>query len=86
LKALEMVESGQVEGGLVSYGDLSDEQKMNAWIVPSRMHNPIKQAMVAIKGGDAEASAKWMKFMESDTAKNVLMSSGYGITNVEVVK
>jgi molybdate transport system substrate-binding protein len=85
-KALEMVESGQVEAGLVSYGDLSDEQKSKAWIVPGRMHNPIKQSQVALKGGNAAAAQKWIKFVESDTAKNVLMSSGYGVTNVEEVK
>jgi len=84
--ALEMVESGQVEAGLISYGDLSDDQKSKAWIVPGRMHNHIQQSQVALKGGNATASQKWIKFMESDTAKNVLISSGYGVTNVEKVK
>ena len=85
LKTLQMVESGQVEAGLVSYGDLSDDQKSKAWIVPGRMHNPIKQAQVALKGGNVAAAQKWIKFIESDTAKNVLISSGYGITNVEEI-
>ena len=84
-KALEMVESGQVEAGLVAYPDLSDEQKTKAWIVPSRMHDPIRQAQVALKGGNIEAAEKWIKFLETDTSKNVLMYSGYGITNVEEV-
>jgi len=84
-KALQMVESGQVEAGLISYGDLSDEQKSKAWIVPSRMHNPIKQAQVTLKGSNLAAAGKWIKFTESDTAKNVLISSGYGVTNVEEV-
>ena len=84
--ALGMVESGQVEAGLVSYGDLSSDQKSKAWIVPGRMHNHIEQSQVALKGGNAEAAQKWIKFMESDTARNVLISSGYGVTNVEKVE
>ncbi len=85
MKAYEMVESGQVEAGLISYGDLSDAQRSQAWIVPSRMHNPIRQAQVALKGGNAQASEKWIKFVETDTGKNILISAGYGVTNVEEV-
>ncbi len=85
LKAYEMVESGKVEAGLISYGDLKEGQTSQAWIVPSRMHNPINQAQVALKGSGPEAS-KWIKFMETDTAKNILISQGYGVTNVEEVK
>lgn len=85
VKVLEMVESGKVEAGLVSYGDLSEDQRSQAWVVPSRMHKPIKQAQVALKGSGPDAQ-KWIKFIETDTAKNILISSGYGVTNVEEVK
>lgn len=85
VKVLEMVESGKVEAGLVTYGDLSEDQRSQAWIVPSRMHKPIKQAQVALKGSSPDAQ-KWIKFIETDTAKNILISSGYGVTNVEEVK
>ena len=84
-KVLEMVESGEADAGLVAYGDLSDEQKSVVWIVPGRMHEQIRQALVALKGGNAAASQKWIMFIESDTAKNVLISSGFGVTNVEEV-
>jgi len=85
VKTLQMVESGEVEAGLIAYADLSDEQKTKAWIVPGRMHNPIKQSQVALKGGNAQAAQKWIKFIETDTARNVLISSGYGITSVEEI-
>lgn len=85
-KALEMVESGEIEAGLVSYGELSDEQKSKAWIVPGRMHNHINQSLVALKGSNSAMAQKWIKFMESETVKNMLISSGYGVTNVEEVK
>jgi len=85
VKTLQMVESGEVEAGLIAYADLNDEEKTKAWIVPSRMHNPIKQAQVALKNGNAAASQKWIKFIETDTARNVLISSGYGITSVEEI-
>ena len=85
LKAYQMVDSGQVEAGLISYGDLKEGQTSQAWIVPSRMHNPIKQAQVALKGSGPDAQ-KWIKFMETDTAKNILIFSGYGVTNLEEVK
>ncbi len=85
LKAYEMVDSGQVEAGLISYGDLKEGQTSQAWIVPGRMHNPIKQAQVALKGASSNAP-KWIKFMETDTAKNILIFSGYGVTNLEEVK
>ena len=85
LKAYEMVDSGQVEAGLISYGDLKEGQTSQAWIVPGRMHNPIKQAQVALKGSGPNAE-NWIKFMETDTAKNILIFSGYGVTNIEEVK
>lgn len=85
LEAYQMVDSGQVEAGLISYGDLKEGQTSQAWIVPGRMHKPIKQAQVAVKGASPEAS-KWIKFIETDTAKNILISQGYGVTNVEEVK
>jgi len=85
VKTLQMVESGEIEAGLIAYADLSDEQKSKAWIVPGRMHDPIKQGQVALKGGNAVASEKWIKFLETDTARNVMMSAGFGITNVEEV-
>lgn len=84
-QVLEKVESGEIEAGLVAYGDLSDEQKSKVWIVPGRMHKHIEQSLVAIKGGNALLSQKWIQFMESDTVKNILISSGYGVTNVEKV-
>lgn len=84
-KALEMVESGDIEAGLVSYGELSDEQKSKAWIVPGRMHSHINQSLVALKASSPALTQKWIKFMESDTVKNILISSGYGVTNVEEV-
>lgn len=86
MKAYEMVESGQIEAGLISYGDLSEGQRSQAWIIPSRMHNPVRQAQVALKGGNAQASGRWIKFVETDTGKNILISTGYGVTNVEEVK
>ena len=85
LKAYEMVDSGEVEAGLISYGDLKEGQTSQAWIVPGRMHKPIKQAQVALKGSGPNAQ-KWIKFMETDTAKNILISSGFGVTNIEEVK
>lgn len=85
-KVLEMVETKEADAGLVAYGDLSDDQKSVAWIVPGRMHSKIMQSLVALKGGNAVATQKWIKFVESDTAKNVLISSGFGVTNVEEVK
>lgn len=84
-KALEMVESGEIEAGFVAYGDLGDEQKSVVWIVPGRMHKHIEQSLVAVKGGNPVLSKKWIQFMESDTVKNILISSGYGVTNVEKV-
>jgi len=85
-KVLQMAESGEVDAGLVAYGDLSDELKSKAWIVPGRMHSHIEQSMVALKNGNAAATKKWMMFIESDTAKNILISSGFGVTNVEEVE
>lgn len=85
-KVLKMAESGEVDAGLVAYGDLSDELKSKAWIVPGRMHSKIEQSMVALKNGNAAATKKWMMFIESDTAKNILISSGFGVTNVEEVE
>jgi len=85
VKTLQMVESGKIEAGLIAYANLSDEQKSKAWIVPGRMHDPIKHAQVTLKGGNAAASEKWIKFLETDTSRNVMMSAGFGITNMEEV-
>ena len=51
----------------------------SAWIVPETLYEPIRQdALILDKGKDNPAAAELMRYLQGDTAKNIIRSYGYG--------
>lgn len=75
--------SGNAELGFVALSQIMQDGKItsgSAWIVPPRLHQPIRQeAMVLDKGKDNPAAAAWLNFLKSDAAKKLIRSYGYEI-------
>ncbi|MFA6014438.1 MAG: molybdate ABC transporter substrate-binding protein [Gallionellaceae bacterium] len=50
------------------------------WLVPSVMHNPIRQSAVLLSGAkDSTAALAFLAFLKSDKAKKVIFSFGYEV-------
>jgi molybdate transport system substrate-binding protein len=75
----QFVATGNATIGFVAASQIVDHQG-SAWIVPERLHEPIKQdAVLLAKGKDNEAALALMKFLKGDKARAIIRSYGYGL-------
>ena len=78
-QAFQFAFSGNADLGLVAYSQaLSPNmrgQQGSVWLVPSELHQPIKQDMVILS--DSMAALEFASFMKSATVRDILLSSGY---------
>jgi len=77
-QAFQFVFSGNADLGLVAYSQAMSTNlrgKGSVWLVPSELHQPIKQDMVILR--DSTAAEEFAAFMESDTVRDILLTSGY---------
>ena len=82
-QAHQFVATGNAELGFVALSQVMRDGKLSegsAWIVPSTLHQPIRQDAVLLDKGRGKAAAEaWLKFLRSDKAKAVIKSFGYEI-------
>jgi molybdate transport system substrate-binding protein len=77
-KTLKLVETGNADAGFVAFPDLDPGQAARAWLVPSRMHKPIKQAAVLLtRARDSNSANRWMQYLLSDSARRMIRDAGY---------
>ena len=77
-QAFQFVFSGNADLGLVAYSQAMSPNlrgKGSVWLVPSELHEPIKQDMVILS--DSTAAEEFAAFMKSDTVRDILLTSGY---------
>lgn len=77
-QAFQFVFSGNADLGLVAYSQamsLNLRGEGSVWLVPSELHQPIKQDMVILS--DSTAAAEFAAYMKSDTVRDILLTSGY---------
>ncbi|MFT7472527.1 MAG: molybdate transport system substrate-binding protein [Kiritimatiellia bacterium] len=77
-QAFQFVFSGNADLGLVAYSQAMSPNLRgtgSVWLVPSELHQPIKQDMVVLS--DSTAAVEFAAFMKSDTVRDILLSSGY---------
>ncbi len=77
-QAFQFAFSGNADLGLIAYSQaLSPNMRDqgSVWLVPSELHQPIKQDMVILN--DSEAAAEFASFMGSEVVREILISSGY---------
>lgn len=77
------VQTGNAELGFVALSQVYEGGKIksgSAWIVPAKLHNPIRQdAVILTKGKDNKAAAALMDYLKSEPAKAVIRSYGYDL-------
>ena len=79
----QFVSTGNAELGFVALSQIYADGKLkggSAWIVPARLHSPIRQdAEVLSQGKDNPAAAALVKYLKSDKARAVIKSYGYDL-------
>ena len=79
----QFVSTGNAELGFVALSQVMKEGKIasgSAWIVPSKLHAPIRQDAVILSAGKGNAAAEaLMKYLKGDKAKAIIKSYGYEI-------
>lgn len=78
----QFVASGNAQLGFVALSQISADGKLtggSAWVVPDRLHSPIRQdAVLLVPGRDHAAAVALLAFLQSDAARSVIRSYGYG--------
>ncbi|HWR75748.1 MAG TPA: molybdate ABC transporter substrate-binding protein [Thiobacillus sp.] len=79
----QFISTGNAELGFVALSQVYEGGKLksgSAWIVPAKLHSPIRQdAVVLAKGKDNPAAAALVKFLKTDKARAVIQSYGYAL-------
>ncbi|MBU1361533.1 MAG: molybdate ABC transporter substrate-binding protein [Gammaproteobacteria bacterium] len=77
------VSTGSAELGFVALSQIWEGGKVksgSAWVVPARLHSPIRQdAILLKKGKDNAAAGALLAYLRSDAAKAVIRSYGYDV-------
>jgi molybdate transport system substrate-binding protein len=79
----QFVSTGNAELGFVALSQVMKDGRIasgSAWIVPSKLHTPIRQdAVILTPGKGNPAAAALMKYLKGDKAKAIIKSYGYEI-------
>lgn len=80
-QAFQFVASGNAPLGFVALSQVLDDGKIregSAWIVPPDLHSPIRQDAALLMSGRANPAAlALMKYLQSDSAKDIMRAFGY---------
>jgi len=80
-QAYQFVSTGNAELGFVALSQIYKDGKVSsgsAWIVPSSLHDPIKQdAVILTKGKDSAAAKALVDYLKGPKAAAVIKSYGY---------
>jgi molybdenum ABC transporter molybdate-binding protein len=77
-QAFQFAFSGNADLGLVAYSQALSPNlrgQGSVWLVPSELHQPIKQDMLILS--DSTAALEFASFMQGDVVREILLSSGY---------
>ena len=82
-QAYQFIASGNAELGFVALSQVFKDGRIgegSAWIVPARLHQPIRQDAVLLEKGRSKPAAEaWLRYLKSDKAKAVIKSFGYEV-------
>ncbi|MBS1188163.1 MAG: molybdenum transporter, periplasmic molybdate-binding protein [Burkholderiaceae bacterium] len=82
-QAFQFIASGNAELGFVALSQVTSDGKLengSVWIVPARLHQPIRQdAVILAKGANNRAALAWMKYLRGNKARSVIKSYGYDL-------
>ena len=79
----QFVSTGNAQLGFVALSQVYKDGKIaegSAWVVPSDMHEPIRQDAVILKNGaDSAAAAALLEYLKGEKARAIIRSFGYQI-------
>jgi len=82
-QTLQFVSTGNAELGFVAVSQVYEDGNLksgSAWIVPTKLHSPIRQdAIVLTNGKDNPAAVALIKFLKTDQARAIIHSYGYDL-------
>ncbi len=82
-QTFQFASTGNAELGFVALSQVMKDGKIangSAWIVPAKLHTPIRQDAVILAAGKGNAAAEaLMKYLKGDKAKAIINSYGYEI-------
>ena len=82
-QTFQFASTGNAQLGFVALSQVMKDGKIasgSAWIVPGKLHSPIRQdAVVLANGRDNAAAAALMTYLKGDKAKAIVQSYGYEI-------
>lgn len=80
-QAYQFVSTGNADLGFIARSQVTKDGKLSggsAWVVPAKLHAPIRQDAVLLAPGKDSAAAKaLLAYLKSDAAKTVIRSYGY---------
>lgn len=81
-QAHQFVVSGNADLGFVAWSQVfvpGRQSEGSGWLVPSHLHDPIRQNAVLLNRGATQPAAQaLLRYLRSDAAKAVIQSWGYG--------
>ncbi|MFM2058034.1 MAG: molybdate transporter substrate-binding protein [Pseudomonadota bacterium] len=81
VQAYQYIASGNAELGFVALSQVMREGRVtsgSAWIVPGKLHAPIRQdAVLLLKGKDQPAAEAWLRYLKSDKVRAIIKAYGY---------
>lgn len=82
-QTFQFVSSGNAELGFIALSQVMKDGKIasgSAWIVPGRLHTPIRQdAVLLTSGKDNDAARALLGYLKSDKAKKIIRTYGYEV-------
>ncbi|MCY3883935.1 MAG: molybdate ABC transporter substrate-binding protein [Gammaproteobacteria bacterium] len=81
-QAFAMVSSGNAETGIVALSTilLRSVDKQNYFLIPTQMHEPIRQdAVLLVKGSENATAKRFLNYLSSNEGKTIIRSHGYNI-------
>jgi molybdate transport system substrate-binding protein len=82
-QAFSFVSTGNAELGLVALTQvmgLDDGSRGSFWIVPRRLHPPIRQQAVLLAAGqDNPAAVRFVSYLRSQAARSIIERAGYDV-------
>lgn len=81
-QAYQFVNTGNTDAGFVALSQVMTDGRLprgSGWVVPQRLHSPIRQdAVVTRQGQGKPAVTEFMAFLGSDQARQIMQAFGYG--------
>ena len=82
-QTFQFVASGNAELGFVALSQVVVDGRLapgSAWVVPARLHGPIRQDAVLLRAGrDDSAAAALLAYLRGDKARALIRASGYDL-------